>query len=409
MNIAAVSSLYNIANNTVASSSASQLVYAASDQYFSPSDLSIFQTRYNIPVNPVTSSVGMHASNAKCAADMNSCVEGRGCNMLLICNASNDFCTVHVAGNLDVEYIMGMAQGARTTFWYDSSTDAFITWLIQMDSLDPVPLVMSISYGLSEIDLDFQTVNQFDVEAVKLVNKGVTIVASSGDTGAVRNEATYTRTQCVYTASFPATSMYVVAVGATSGPESGIPETTSQADSTSVITSGGGFSRYTPRPSFQSDSINNYFAYTRANPDQAPVAGYGSGRGVPDIALVGNYFETIIDYRLVYLSGTSVSAPMFAGMVTLINGHLLEAGKPSLGWLTPLLYASFGNYTNDIRTGNNKCTTYVNSSWSTICCSQGFYAAPGWDPTTGFGSIDFRKMLLFFANITGVINLIRSC
>jgi subtilase family serine protease len=59
---------------------------------------------------------------------------------------------------------------------------------------------------------------------------GVTIVVASGDDGAHSKEARSTPSECGYTVSFPASSKYVVAVGATSGPETSTAEVACQAD-----------------------------------------------------------------------------------------------------------------------------------------------------------------------------------
>jgi tripeptidyl-peptidase-1 len=70
-------------------------------------------------------------------------------------------------------------------------------------------------------------------------------------------------------------------------------------------------------------------------------------RGYPDVTLNGH------NYQVFYPSGTnsqtcpckeggvdgtSASSPAFAGIVTLLNGHLLGTGKSALGFLNPLLY-----------------------------------------------------------------------
>jgi hypothetical protein len=51
------------------------------------------------------------------------------------------------------------------------------------------------------------------------------------------------------------------------------------------------------------------------------------------------------------------------------------------------LYAYGTSFTNDIKSGNIFCTGDDGT-----CCPQGYYAAPGWDPTTGFGSVNYGKM-----------------
>eukprot|EP01042_Synura_sphagnicola_P030192 gene30192-biopygen28894 len=78
-------------------------------------------------------------------------------------------------------------------------------------------------------------------------------------------------------------------------------------------------------------------------------------------------------------------------MISLINAARKSSGRPSLGWLNPLLYTSQGSFANDITKGDNKCTAEA-------CCKQGFYAASGWDPVTGFGSIDFKKLNALMVN-----------
>jgi len=76
-------------------------------------------------------------------------------------------------------------------------------------------------------------------------------------------------------------------------------------------------------------------------------------------------------------------------MVAQINAQRVAAGKSTLGWINPSLYSlsSSSILLNDITSGNNKCT-----EGGKICCAQGFYARPGWDPVTGVGSVNFTAM-----------------
>ena len=68
--------------------------------------------------------------------------------------------------------------------------------------------------------------------------------------------------------------------------------------------------------------------------------------------------------------GTSASSPMFASMIALVNDQLLNAGRPTLGFLNPLLYSSAAaaGVFNDITVGSN-----------VGCGTAGFPAMPGWD------------------------------
>jgi hypothetical protein len=79
-------------------------------------------------------------------------------------------------------------------------------------------------------------------------------------------------------------------------------------------------------------------------------------------------------------------------MVTLINGELLKAGGKPLGFMNQLLYSSKYQslFINDITSGNNLCGRA--SGDSAPCCTTGYYAATGWDPVTGLGSVNFKNL-----------------
>ena len=64
---------------------------------------------------------------------------------------------------------------------------------------------------------------------------------------------------------------------------------------------------------------------------------------------------------------------MWASVVALLNDALLNAGKPPLGFINPLLYSEGAAALNDITSGSN-----------TGCGAQGFPALAGWDPVGGF-------------------------
>lgn len=117
-----------------------------------------------------------------------------------------------------------------------------------------------------------------------------------------------------------------------------------------------------------------------------PVTGYQRlGRGYPDISLVGNNYMTSIGGKWFSVSGTSASCPVMAGMVSIINSARMKLGKTSVGWLNPTLYYMQASFVKDITSGKNNC----DAGDSATCCTQGFHATPGWDPTTGLGSLNF--------------------
>ena len=162
-----------------------------------------------------------------------------------------------------------------------------------------------------------------------------------------------------------------------------------------AVTSGGGFSKSFPVPDFQKNAIDNYFIQAK-NANHTPVAGYAIGRGYPDISLAGHYYYTLLGGSWYLLSGTSASSPAVAGMFSTINAARMAVGKGSLGWINPVLYANASIFANDVISGHNKCSS------NGLCCPHGFYAAPGWDPTTGIGSINYGKLQEFLVRLGNV-------
>lgn len=112
----------------------------------------------------------------------------------------------------------------------------------------------------------------------------------------------------------------MTAVGATVG----IPET-------AVDFSGGGFSDYFSRPSYQSSAVSTYL---RTQLKDAYKGLYNSsGRAIPDVSAQGSRFEIVYQGKVGFVSGTSASTPAFAGVVALLNDALVSKGKQPLGFL----------------------------------------------------------------------------
>eukprot|EP01036_Dinobryon_divergens_P042572 gene42572-56584_t len=240
-----------------------------------------------------------------------------------------------------------------------------------MANTDNPPLVHSISYGAMESDvLQYPGyMDVFNTQAMKLGIMGVSIMVASGDDGAIGY--LHTSNGCAYDPSFPATSPYVTAVGATMGLETGSTiEVVCDGKNGGVITSGGGFSYYTA-PAYQKWAISKYFSMVTI-PNF-----FSTGRGIPDLSMPGAKYETIIGGNTVLSSGTANAAAVFGGMVALVNSARINLGKSGIGFINPTIYNVNGSFANDITSGNNKCTAN-----GIKCCTQGFLASTGWDPTT---------------------------
>ena len=133
-----------------------------------------------------------------------------------------------------------------------------------------------------------------------------------------------------------------------------------------------------------------------------PFEGYNnSGRGYPDISVAGSSYQVFLGGRQYSISGTSAATPVVAGMISLVNAARASVGRNSLGWINPTLYANHQMFTNDVVEGFTNCTA---GSPPLVCCKHGYHSTLGWDPTTGFGSIDFVAFNDFFFRF-GEVNL----
>ncbi len=251
--------------------------------------------------------------------------------------------------------------------------------------------------------------DSFNTATLQLAAMGVTVTVSSGDSGVTSascgcNDDTSSYYSSWlgpswsgqgYYPSFPATSPYVTAVGGTQGPNQGSAEVTCQSQHGGVITSGGGFSTYYPAPDWQAGIVNNYLGTTT----HTPTPGFNPlGRAYPDISLLATDYPVFIAGEQYTLFGTSASSPLFAAFVSLMNGQRLANGLSTVGWLNPTLYSAPSTLYNDITSGHNNCCASGDPD-DAECCNAGFQAGTGWDPATGFGSIDFPSLQAMFGTV----------
>ncbi len=124
---------------------------------------------------------------------------------------------------------------------------------------------------------------------------------------------------------------------------------------------GGGYSSFFGCPDYQLGVVNGHAA--RGVPDVAGDADPASG------------YKVRVDGQNLVFGGTSAVAPLWAGLLALINQRL---GHP-VGFLHPLLYGSLQGrgVTRDVTDGNNGAQQ----------------AVQGWDACTGWGCPDGEKLL----------------
>jgi len=297
---------------------------------------------------------------------------------------------------LDVEQIMSMAQGAPTDFYLMATSDPqpFVDFLKLLVSDPNPPYVASVSYGEQENQVPSNVSSAFNTVIQKVGARGISILIASGDSGVTGTDSSG-NFACGFFADYPAASPYITSVGATQGPESAQPEVGCSSSTGAIITSGGGFSTIWSTPSYQQSVVTAYLGQNTTGTMPPANGGYNAaGRGYPDIALLGHNYNVADGGGLIQVDGTSCSTPTAAGIISLINGARLAAGKTTVGFLNPALYsiqASTPNAFNDITSGINNCGE--NTGFGASCCAYGFPAVKGWDAMTGLGSLNAANLM----------------
>jgi kumamolisin len=264
---------------------------------------------------------------------------------------------------LDIEIVGAVAPGARIVVYFAPNTsrgyqDALTTAIHDATNK---PSVITSSWGNAESTWTAQSMTAFETAAQDAAALGVTICAASGDDGSSDAE-----TDGANHVDFPASAPHVLGCGGTTleSANGAITSETAWNDGPQGGSSGGGFSAQFPMPSWQTTARIN-----------APS---GAGRGVPDVAGDADPntgYNVLVDGQKLVIAGCSAVAPLWSGLIALLNQKL---GKP-VGFFQPTLYAlpAADEAFHDITSGNNGA----------------FSAGPGWDPVTGLGSPDGTNIL----------------
>jgi kumamolisin len=262
---------------------------------------------------------------------------------------------------LDIEVTGSIAPGTKIVAYFAENTDAGFLNAITTAVHDSAnnPSVVSISWGGPESSWTQQAMTSMDQAFQSAAAMGVTVSVAAGDDGSTDGV-----TDGLNHVDFPASSPNVLACGGTDLVASGNTiksETVWNELTNNEGATGGGISDVFPLPSWQS----------AAGVPPSANSTHNVGRGVPDVAGDADPstgYITLVDGQSGVIGGTSAVAPLWAGLVALINQSI---GKP-VGFINPLLYQNAGteNDFHDITSGNNGA----------------YFAGPGWDACTGLGS-----------------------
>ena len=333
---------------------------------------------------------------------------------------------------LDIEWSSAVARSATINYVYTGGTsgyNAFTAFEYACDNPASVgnPKVISVSYGACEGANSKSTATAIEAYATQANASGITVVAASGDSGAAgcdtSGSTSHTSATSGLSVLIPSDYPEVTAVGGTEftnvtstywnstndssygSAKSYIPETSwNDSGALGLLGSGGGVSAYFAKPSWQTGTgvPSNSF------------------RNVPDVSFSAS--SVVAPYVICYKStggtqycssgfassggayyavgGTSASAPVFAGLVALLD----QTFNSSQGNINSTLYTlAAGSHASsvfhDITSGDNKVTCTVGT---TNCTTSpiGYSAGTGYDQVTGWGSIDGYNAFKYWPTTT---------
>jgi len=338
--------------------------------------------------------------------------------------------------DLDLEYSGGIAKGATIYFVYVGDNANYSVWDALQYAVDTeIAPIISMSYGTCEPDLSSSDYSTYESTLKQGASQGQSIIVAAGDDGseACYDDGTYNTALAV---DYPASSAYVTGVGGTEFPAndvsssnttywesasgsdvttsalSYIPEQVWNDDSSSygLSSGGGGTSTLTTRPSWQTgvtgistapDYSKGYRLVPDISLDSSPnnagylyctsdITAWTAGQA----ASCNDGFRDSSTGDLTVAGGTSFAAPIFAGMLAVINEKENSTGQ---GLITSTLYtlasssSTYSSTFHDITSGGNECT-----AGSTYCSSSGesqYYATTGYDEASGLGSVDLYNLL----------------
>ncbi len=275
---------------------------------------------------------------------------------------------------LDIEVVGSIAPGARIAVYFAPNTDRGFLDAITQAIHDTAngPSVISISWGGPESGWTAQAMQTMDQAFQAAAALGITVCCASGDNGSrdgVNDQQAHV--------DFPSSSPYALGCGGTRLTGTGgkvTGETVWNDAATNGGATGGGISDQFGLPTWQMGvnippSVNNRHV----------------GRGVPDVAGDADPqtgYQVYFDGQSTPIGGTSAVAPLWSGLIALLNQ---KRGK-AVGYLNPFLYQNYQQLAQnralrDVTTGNN----------------GDYKAGPGWDACTGLGTPDGSLLLTALA------------
>jgi subtilase family serine protease len=373
--------------------------------------------------------------------------------------------------DLDLEWSGATAPGADIFFVYTGNSTNYSVFDSIAYAVDArLANIITISYGACETALSSSTASAVDQIFSQAASQGQTVIASSGDLGSTAcygdtaNNLTTTQQQAL-AVNYPASSQYVTAVGGTeiaatndkvgtywqsasstdliNSAISHIPEVAWNDDaynlqsgctSSCLSSTGGGASVFFGKPSWQkgvpgipndshrdvpdislyaSPSFPGYLFCTSDTSDWIQANNNTNPPTVAQQASCNSGFRDSSTQYLTVAGGTSFSAPIFAGMVAILNQK--QGYATGQGNVNPTLYTLASNTTTygtvfyDITQGSstvalgtgNQCLSNSTDCSSSSGSTTKYGTTAGYDLATGLGSFNFGLLAQTWPANTG--------
>jgi subtilase family serine protease len=294
---------------------------------------------------------------------------------------------------LDVEYAHAIAPGAKIVLVETPVAETEgVTGLPEMMNAEKALIdkgnvdVISQSFGATENTFpgfdkgDFSSIQKLRYAYTDAALRGVTVLAASGDAGATDYQADGENLYTFPVNSWPSSDPLVTSIG---GTQLNLDNAGNRVSNDVVWNDGygaggGGLSHVFPRPLFQA-GVRNVVGNHRGTPDISMSSAVDGGAWV--------YYTFVgADSPWHIFGGTSEATPIFSGIVALADQ---QAGR-RLGDINGALYLlGAGSTHTHLPTGLVDVTSGDNSFEGVT----GFPAGPGYDLSSGWGTIDANKFV----------------
>ena len=357
--------------------------------------------------------------------------------------------------DLDLEYSGGIAKDAKIYFVYVGNNANYSVWDSMAYAIDNklAPIVI-MSYGACESDLTASEYSSLEAVLEQGASQGQSVIVASGDDGSTAcfsdvTGSAITTAEEALSVNYPASSAYVTALGGTEFPAadvtssntsyweaasgsdvissalSYIPEQVWNDDSAAIAakygaadalsSSGGGVSKFTARPGWQTGvtgiASGNFRLVPDISLDASPDnAGYlycsSDSKSTGITGSCANGFRDSSNTYLTVAGGTSFAAPIFAGMLAILNQKENSSGQGLINSTLYSLAANSSTYASafhDITSGSNACS--AGATYCSAAGESGYAAGTGYDEATGLGSVDLYNLLTAWPSRTTTTSL----